>query len=259
VQQRQIKDKTMLFYVGLHMVHHARHFDRACLSIRRLRRRRDPIEGCRVMLDSGAFRELELYGRYQHSPQEYADQVRRLHNLIDIEIAVAQDFMCEPFMLARTGLTIAEHQRLTIERYDALMACRLPVPIMPVLQGYSADDYCRHVEAYGNRLKSGQWTGLGSVCKRQGRPETILHIVERIARLRPDLRLHGFGVKITALLHPGIRAAFHSADSMAWSFHARRQSDRPSARNDWREARSFAERVQTAASLAHESYQMMLL
>ncbi|MCC6489103.1 MAG: hypothetical protein IT364_16510 [Candidatus Hydrogenedentes bacterium] len=41
-------------------------------------------------------------------------------------------------MLARTGLTIADHQRLTIERYDELLTHdRGGVYIMPVPQGYA--------------------------------------------------------------------------------------------------------------------------
>jgi hypothetical protein len=57
-------------------------------------------------------------------------------------------------MLAKTGLTVADHQRLTIERYDALLACDVAgVRIMPVLQGYAPADYAEHVRAYGDRLK----------------------------------------------------------------------------------------------------------
>lgn len=47
-------------------------------------------------------------------------------------------------------------------------------------------------------------------------------VLDAILRLRPDLRLHGFGVKTTALANGAIRAALYSADSMAWSYNARR-------------------------------------
>jgi hypothetical protein len=55
---------------------------------------------------------------------------------------VSQDYMCEPFMLKKTGLDIATHQRLTIERYDVIRAV-LAVPIMAVVQGYDPSDYRR--------------------------------------------------------------------------------------------------------------------
>lgn len=65
--------------------------------------------------------------------------------------------MCEPAMLAKTGLTVADHQRLTIERYDALVPLVGDVYLMPVLQGYRPDEYVSHIEQYGARLKPGMW------------------------------------------------------------------------------------------------------
>ena len=160
------------FYVGLDHPYDAQHFSRACLSINTLRTRKKPIVCPDVLLDSGAFTELHLHGGYRHGVAEYAAHLRRLHHggVISMSAAVAQDYMCEPFMLKKTGLDLATHQRLTIERYDALLDEDRPVPIMPVLQGYDPDDYRRHLEAYGARLTFGLWVGVGSVCKRNGRP-----------------------------------------------------------------------------------------
>lgn len=245
-----------LFYVGLHQPGDAQHFARACVSINRLRTRRKPL-GCPILLDSGAFTELAVHGRYRHSPADYAAAIRRLiaEAVAEIEAAVSQDYMCEPFMLAKTGLTVEEHQRLTIERYDALIAENLPIPIMPVLQGYKPSDYLRHLRQYGDRLKPGMWVGGGSVCKRNGAPEQIVDVLDTIKRERPDLRLHGFGVKETALTHPGVRDLLYSADSMAWSFAARRQGRNS---NDWREARSFVDRIRDTLAIGARPWQPRL-
>lgn len=230
------------FFPGLHQSADAQHFNLACISINRLRGRRKPVACGHAIIDSGSFKELELFGRYRHGVDEYAEELRRLDEsgVVRIAIAVAQDYMCESWMLDKTGLTIAEHQHLTIERYDALLACGLPFPIMPVLQGYAPEDYAAHLDAYGSRLRFGQWVGVGSVCKRQGKPELIVAVLDAIVSKRPDLRLHGFGVKTTALLHPGVRSRLYSADSMAWSFAARKQGRNA---NDWREARIFTDRI----------------
>ena len=229
------------FFVGLHQPSDAKHFDQACISINRLRGRLKPILG-RQMIDSAAFTELAQHGRYRHPPAAYAAELRRLHEtgIVQIEIAVAQDYMCEPFMLAKTGLTVADHQRLTIERFDALAAETLPFPIMPVLQGYDPAEYVAHLRAYGDRLTPGMWVGVGSVCKHNGQPERIVEVLAAIKAERPDLRLHGFGVKKTSLEHGGVRGLLYSADSMAWSFAARKQGR---SANDWREARSFADAI----------------
>ena len=230
------------FYVGLHQPNDSQHFGRACISINRLRGRKKPIPCPDVLVDSGAFTELLNHGRYRHSVTEYAAEVRRLHvmGVVSITSAVAQDYMCEPFMLAKTGLTLEDHQRLTIERYDALVAEGLPVPVLPVLQGFSPYSYADHVRAYGDRLLPGMWVGVGSVCKRQGDARAIVRVLSAIKAVRPDLRLHGFGVKTTALQHAGVRDLLETADSMAWSYAARREGRSP---NDWREASAFAARV----------------
>lgn len=250
----------MDFFVGLHHPGDAQHFPRACISINALRGRKKPIPCDEVLLDSGAFTELNLYGHYRHSVEVYAAELRRLHEsgVVKIAAAVAQDYMCEAFMLAKTGLTVADHQRLTIERYDALVAALkgLPFPVLPVLQGYAPSDYARHVEAYGDRLKPGMWVGVGSVCKRNGAPERIVEVLWEIHKLRPDLRLHGFGVKRTALLHAGVRSMLATSDSMAWSFAARKSGRNA---NDWREAAAFSERVIAAATMPSAPWQMPLI
>ena len=87
------------------------------------------------------------------------------------------------------------------------------------------------------------WVGVGSVCKRNAKPGEVFMVLDAIAMARPDLRLHGFGLKATALSEPGVRGLLHSADSMAWSFAARYEGR---DRNSWVEARSWEK------SLRHE-------
>jgi hypothetical protein len=257
-------DDLFRFFVGLHQPSDAWQFPFCCISINRIRGRRKPIDCAEVLVDSGAFTELNLYGRYRHSVSEYAIELHRLHTagVVKIAAAVAQDYMCEPFMLAKTGLTIADHQRLTIERYDALVAeldrlfCgKCPFPVMPVLQGYAPDDYVRHLVAYGDRLKPGMWVGVGSVCKRNGAPEKIVEVLEAIKAVRPDLRLHGFGVKFTALKHSGVRDLLATADSMAWSFAARYEGRDG---NSPKEAQAFAAKIERTAAQEREPWQMSL-
>lgn len=246
-----------IFFVGLHQPGDAHRFDRACVSIKRLWGRKKPLDCPEVIIDSGAFTELAMHGRYRNEVDEYAAELSRLHasGIVRIAAAVAQDYMCEPFMLAKTGLTIAGHQRLTIERYDALVLLTPGIPIMPVLQGYAPCDYVEHLRAYGDRLRPGMWVGVGSVCKRNGEPERIVEVLAAIHAERPDLLLHGFGIKQTALLHPGVREFLFSADSMAWSFAARKQGRDG---NSWLEAESFVRRVQEAARKAFEPWQIPL-
>ena len=212
----------MKFYVGVHHPNKADRVPLAMVSANAIRRRLSCFPANDWIMDSGAFTTVTKYGGYPEGVEKYAEIIRRFADCGNLLAAVSQDFMCEPFVLQRTGLTVADHQRLTIERYDDLMACDTGgVPIMPVLQGYDPQEYADHVRQYGDRLTHGMWVGVGSVCKRNANPGSVVAVLEAIHSVRPDLRLHGFGVKITALRNQRVRELFHSCDSMAWSFAAR--------------------------------------
>lgn len=234
--------------MGLHHPHVAGNFESAFISVNVIRKRKSAFQANEWIMDSGAFSTILTHGGYPHPVSEYADQIRRWKDNGRLLAAVAQDYMCEPHMLEKTGLTVAEHQRLTIERYDALLAEDTGVYIMPVLQGYAPQEYVSHIRQYGERLKPGMWVGVGSVCKRNSNPMAIWRVLDAIKEERPDLRLHGFGLKKTSLEEPIIREMLYSADSMAWSFAARREGRNA---NDWREAKAFIENIgeRIAASL----------
>jgi len=230
----------VIFYPGLHHPADGRHFARCMISVNALRRRRSDFPAGEWILDSGAFTSVARDGGYREGVEDYAERIRRWAGCGELAAAVAQDWMCEPFVLGITGKTTAEHQRLTIERYDALLPLVGGTYVMPVVQGYRPDEYASHVRDYGDRLGPGAWVGVGSVCKRNGTPDAIAAVLVAIKGVRPDLRLHGFGVKLTALRDPRVRALLHSADSLAWSWAARRQGRDA---NDWREAARYAARV----------------
>ena len=129
--------------------------------------------------------------------------------------------MCEPFMLAKTGLTVVEHQLRTVQNFMELRGLAPDLPFVPVLQGWSWDDYLRCVDLYyelaGIDLTAEPRVGVGSVCRRQatGEIEAIVHTLASLG-----LRLHGFGVKAGGLVRYADCLA--SADSLAWNFEARR-------------------------------------
>ncbi|NCX94330.1 MAG: hypothetical protein EBX40_06620, partial [Gammaproteobacteria bacterium] len=191
-------------------------------------------------MDSGAFTTVTTHGYYPASVAKYAGEIHRWKTCGNMLRAVAQDYMCERFVLQKTGLTVREHQRLTLQRYRELIDLVPENLIMPVLQGFEPGEYVQHLRDYGELFSPGHWVGVGSVCKRQGEPAEIYQVLKAIKDERPDLRLHGFGVKVTALDYPAIREMLYSADSMAWSYSARKQGRDA---HDWREARAFENRI----------------
>jgi len=209
------------FYLGTHMLNHAKELDNVFISANRLEHYRT-LKVNNWIMDSGAFSEIKNYGSFRRTVQAYADMINHFKQFGKLEMAVSQDYMCEPIMLKRTGLIVKEHQRLTIERYDELIKLT-DVTIMPVLQGYKPEEYAEHLEMYSDRLTQGMRVGVGSVCKRNGNPDEIVAVLDAIKKKRPDLKLHGFGLKNTALSDAYIVSLLYSADSMAWSMSARRK------------------------------------
>lgn len=233
--------KRPKFYVGLHIPARAYEFDRSMFSVNVLEHRRADFHPRLWILDSGAFTRLQL-GRGHMGIEAYAQQIRRWAQCGTLEAAVTQDFMCEPFMLQITDATVVQHQGWTIDRYRRLRSLVESTYLMPVVQGYAVDEYRRHVLAYGDEIAEGDWVGVGSVCKRNAHPRWVEAILEGIHFERPDIRLHGFGLKRTALGNGRVNELLYSCDSMAWSLHARKNRRNG---NDPAEAHAYAESLRT--------------
>lgn len=176
-------------------------------------------------LDSGGFTELSTFGTWTTSPADYVRAVARyVAEVGQLDWAAQQDWMCEPFIVAETNLSVAEHQRRTVANY--LELCELwpqfsdaPCPFRPTVQGWTLGEYMRCLELYaeaGVDLAALDLVAVGSVCRRQNTIQAGL-----IFRWLADegLRLHAFGIKTSGLAD--YADFIGSADSMAWSFDAR--------------------------------------
>lgn len=211
----------MKFYLGSHQPHWLWLVGRPLFISRRTLVKRKGLAPCGTTwaLDSGGFSELSLFGEWQTPREQYSAEITRWADEIGgLDWAACQDWMCEPFMLERTGKTIEEHQRLTIESFLYLRA-RHPI-VAPVLQGWTLPDYVAHHRMYesaGVDFLAEPVVGVGSVCRRQASDE-VAEIMREL--WSAGLSLHGFGLKLIGLK----KAAYylHSADSLAWSFSARR-------------------------------------
>jgi hypothetical protein len=212
------------FYLG---THHPDWLTRAKVPLfvsrrRLLRRRSFPRASARWALDSGAFTELSIHGNWTVQPVQYAREARLFSEEIGrLDFAAPQDWMCEPWILEKTGLSLAEHQRRTLRNFLQLQDLAPDIPWIPVLQGWAVHDYWHHVEMYaasGVDLARQPLVGVGSICRRQA-TRTASGILTSLATVY-GLRLHAFGFKTRGLRHSS--AYLRSADSMAWSMAARR-------------------------------------
>jgi len=198
-------------------------------------------------LDSGGFSELSMYGEWRTSVNEYVDDIQRFESIGKLQWSAPQDWMCEPWITAKTGKTVEYHIQKTVENYLQLVAkgCN----VIPVLQGWEMGDYERCANVYatnGVDLVKAQTVGLGSVCRRQATSE-----IGEITQwgYSNGWKLHGFGVKSEGIKRYG--QYLHSADSLAWSFSGRYIHDglcgKPSCANCLHYALSWRENVLSAS------------
>lgn len=210
------------FYLGTHQPHWLAESDVPWFvsHVRLMDRRSFPRAKGRWALDSGGFSLLGKYGAWPISAADYAASVKRYQSEIGgLDWAAPQDWICAPPVLARTRLSVAEHQARTVASYQELCELAPDVPWAPVLQGWEIADFLRCVERYdqaGIDLATAPVVGVGSLAPRQHLPIVgeILHVLAGL-----ELRLHGFGVKTQGLAQAS--DAIISADSMAWSVDAR--------------------------------------
>ncbi|MDX3359747.1 MULTISPECIES: deazapurine DNA modification protein DpdA family protein [Streptomyces] len=228
----------MRFYLTTHKRHwlrltdvplflKAEHFDRAA--------KWDVARGP-YAVDSGGFMELKAKGTWTRTPRQYVDSLRRIwEHAGPYDWAAQQDWMCEDAIIhggtfggqhfVGTRLSIAEHQRRTVANFLELRSLAPDLRIAPVLQGRSIPQYERCVELFENAgvdLRAEPVVGLGSVCRLQSTREGAAIVTAMAAH---GFKLHGFGFKTLGLERVGHLLA--SADSAAWSSHARHRPPLP--------------------------------
>ena len=224
--------KDFTFWLGVHMPQFMERTTVPLMVSRRTlaRRTRLPRAQGPIVLDSGGFTELAMFGEWRTPIDQYVIDARRIVDETGHVVWVApQDWMCEPFMLAKTGLDVFAHIQRTVTNYLDLVQRAPDVPWIPVLQGWSLHHYhlCADLyEAEGVNLASMPVVGLGSVCRRQATMEIEVLVRSLAGR---GYRLHGFGMKRQGLVR--CADALTSADSLAWSFDARRSEPLPGCRH----------------------------
>lgn len=215
----------MRFYLGVHRPNWLGRTDVPLFVSHRVLRDRKSFHRATGpwALDSGGFTEVNMHGEWRTTVAEYVEAVERYQGGVGgMEWAAPQDWMCEPIVIDKTGLSVREHQERTVANYLDL---RGQGPFIPVLQGWERDEYLRCIDLYGEAgvdLAAEPVVGVGSVCRRQDTAFATELFTELAAG---GLRCHGFGVKVTGLRKYGHLLA--SADSMAWSYRARRSEPLP--------------------------------
>ncbi len=197
-------------------------------SLRRLKERKSPapfVDRDWVM-DSGAFSEISINGKYTYTPEEYLRYVE-LHQPT---LFFNMDYMCEPFVLEKTGLTVREHQQRTIDNQirimDLLDKYDIRGEFAGVVQGWTVDDYLYCIDQLKAHGLVTPTMGVGSVCRRNSKND-IIKVLEAVKIELPKIELHAFGCKTDILKDPSVYNYIDRCDSMAWSYDGRRVEQKP--------------------------------
>jgi hypothetical protein len=181
------------------------------------------LGGADIALDSAGFVAWAHYGRYRWTVEQYVS----LAGGWPWSWWAAMDACCEPEIASDHS----EVRRRVLWTADSLVRCNEAADAagvqrpVPVLQGWSSDDYARSAELT-DRALCGEWPGLvavGSVCRRALSGQAGLWaVLERIAlELPAGVGLHLFGVKGSAIPALETVQGVHSTDSQAWDYAAR--------------------------------------
>jgi hypothetical protein len=177
----------------------------------------------RLFIDSGGYSFMKGKGEYETTNEEYLQFVCD-HKP---EIWALRDYPCEPEVLREYGRTVEDHQQLTTDRHRELLDLyedpNYTVPGQPVavLQGWTVEDYRRHISQMREVGTLTEYVGIGSVCRRNQEDE-IREIVLTVREELPEWveGLHAFGVKGSVLKFPRVREALTSADSQSYEMQA---------------------------------------
>ena len=162
-------------------------------------------------------------------------------------------------MLEATLRLVYEWQNELAKTCSSTTVANLIKPPVPILQGFSVENYQRSAEmlmAVWSRwqpwLDAPTLIGVGSVCRRSVKHPThgLNAILAGLEGLIPESsKVHMFGIKGTVLSELKMLPWVASADSMAWDFGARVKARKAGCSNTMaHRSREMSEWMQKAAS-----------
>jgi hypothetical protein len=151
-------------------------------------------------LDSGGYLMLLKYGYYPFSVVNYANLVARLKP----NFYAPMDFACEPDLVSKSKIelkTVEERIRATVENAAKLAEWenQLPGQMVPVIQGYTIDEYLECLRLHNEAGTVRDYMAVGSMCRRisdEGLAE-LIPAIYYAAQEAGCSKLHFFGLKLS--------------------------------------------------------------
>lgn len=152
-------------------------------------------------LDSGGFTLLNRFGDYPFTPMQYINFVCWLRP----QYYASMDYPCEPNISRTLSLkSNAERIQATVDNtvYMAEWEDYTGAKLVPVIQGYTLDEYLSCIEQYQARGLVRDYMAVGSMCRRISNDELhwLIPAIYQAANEAGCMRLHFFGLKLSPAL-----------------------------------------------------------
>ena len=168
-------------------------------------------------MDSGGFSLLSKLKDYPFTLEQYALLIKRKKPTY----AATMDYPCEPELLKETSMSIKERIMRTVENAEIMLNNYdfRRTKIVPVVQGWTIDDYRLCIEEMHRRDLLTDYVAFGSMCRRMRISEARKLITKQREYLRRfvDAKAHYFGIKISFLKDLVIFKNVDSFDTAAWT------------------------------------------
>lgn len=161
-------------------------------------------------LDCGGFTMMNKFDDYPFSVVNYANLIARLRP----HYYATMDYPCEPEISRSLGL-MSNSERIQATVANAVELAewesQLPGQMVPVIQGYTLDEYLECLRLHSQAGTIRDYMAVGSMCRRISNEELgcLIPSLYYAAQKAGCTKLHYFGLKLS----PGVR--MHS--DMIWS------------------------------------------
>lgn len=198
-----------------------------------------PWDGPDTFIDCGGYHHMENgNGEYGDSDEEYIEY------LLDVgpHLYALRDYPCAPDLLKELGRSVAEQQQRTtdhhIQLYDKLRDAGIADNAVSVVQGWTPNQYIKHVDTLKEHGLLTDPIAVGSICRPNESQDIAEVIIAVEEELPPDTDIHAFGIRGNVLKYHEVVEAISSFDSSAYDYASSRV---PSERSDgetftWRDS-----------------------
>lgn len=175
-----------------------------------------------IFLDSGGFSFFSKYSEYPFSMEDYIHWIKGMQdaNKQKVKYVAILDYPCEPEINRKAFSTNQERIEATVRnatkclRYDIS-----PAKWIPVLQGYTVDEYLHCLKLYKDQNLYLDYIAIGSMCRRNDLNQ--IHKILKAIKEETDAKIHLFGLTIKALEYIPIYDLIDSCDTIGYSFQCK--------------------------------------